>query len=141
LGGTVAYMAPEHLRAMAEKNTELARLVDQRSDIYALGIVLYEILAGSSPFVEQGTYSPLVPQLVAMALERGQTTPSLRARRPDIPWSLESILRQCLEPDPAQRYQRAEHLAEDLRRFLDDRPLQHAPELSWNERLRKWLRR
>ena len=51
-----------------------------------------------------------------------------------MPWSLESIVRKCLAPDPADRYQQAEHLAEDLRRFLDDRPLKHAPELSRAER-------
>jgi tetratricopeptide (TPR) repeat protein len=61
--------------------------------------------------------------------------------RPDAPWSLESIVRKCLAPDQGQRYQQAEQLAEDLRRFLDDRPLRYAPELSRVERVRKWLRR
>ena len=65
----------------------------------------------------------------------------MRRQRPEVPWSLESIVRHCLAPDPAQRYQQAEHLAEDLRRFLEDRPLKYAPELSRTERVRKWLRR
>jgi tetratricopeptide (TPR) repeat protein len=54
---------------------------------------------------------------------------------------LESIVRKCLQPDPAQRYQRAEHLAEDLSRLLADQPLKYAPELSRAERVRKWIRR
>ncbi|MEI7685852.1 MAG: tetratricopeptide repeat protein, partial [Planctomycetota bacterium] len=61
--------------------------------------------------------------------------------RPDAPWSFESILRKCLAPNADDRYQEAEHLAEDLRRFLDDEPLQYAPELSRIERLAKWRRR
>src|SRR5262249_30684201 len=77
----------------------------------------------------------------AMAVERGRTVPPLRQQRPDVPWSLESIARKCLPPDRDQRYQRAEHLPEDLRRFLEDRPLRYAPELSWRERGAKWLRR
>ena len=53
--------------------------------------------------------------------------PSLRRERPDISWGLESIARKCLAPDPAQRYQQADHLAEDLRRLLDDRPSEVRP--------------
>jgi serine/threonine protein kinase len=141
LGGTVAFMAPEHLRALAARDPGLGRQVDQRADIYSLGMVLYEMLAGCNPFDQSGSYSPLVPLVQAMALERGRTAPSLRQKRPDLPWGLESIVRKCMAPQPAQRYQRAEQLAEDLRRFLDDRPLKYAPELSTTERVRKWLRR
>ena len=143
LGGTVAYMAPEHLRALATRDPAQARKVDHRADIYSLGMVLYEMLAGCKPFDQSGSYSPLLSLIEVMALERSRSSPSLRNRsnRSDIPWSLESIARKCLAPDPAHRYQQAEHLAEDLRRFLEDRPLQHAPELSRVERLRKWTRR
>jgi serine/threonine protein kinase/Flp pilus assembly protein TadD len=141
LGGTVAYMAPEHLRALATRDPELARLVDRRADVYSLGMVLYEMLAGCRPFDQSGSYSPLLSQLEAMALERARLIPSLRENRPDIPWSLESICGKCLDPDPARRYQQAEDLAEDLRRFLEDQPLAYAPELSWAERVSKWMRR
>jgi serine/threonine protein kinase/Tfp pilus assembly protein PilF len=141
LGGTVAYMAPEHLRALAARDPALAGLVDHRSDIYALGMVLFEMLAGHSPFDQSASYSPLPLLIEAMALERGRTVPSLRKHRADVPWGLESIVRKCLDPEPGRRYQQAGHLAEDLRRFLDDRPLRHAPELSTAERLRKWARR
>jgi tetratricopeptide (TPR) repeat protein len=141
LGGTVAYMAPEHLRALATRDKALARQVDHRADVYALGMVFYEMLAGHSPFDQSASYSPMPSLIEAMAAERGRTVPSLRARRKDVPWGLESIIRKCLAPDPVERYQQAEHLAEDLQRFLDNRPLRHAPELSRVERIQKWARR
>jgi serine/threonine protein kinase/tetratricopeptide (TPR) repeat protein len=141
LGGTVAYMAPEHLRAMASRDPVLARRVDARSDVYSLGMVLYEMLTGHRPFEQSASSAPLPLVVEAMALERTQAVPSPRQSRADVPWGLESIVRKCLAGDPAQRYQRAEDLAEDLHCFLDDRPLRFAPELSWAERGRKWARR
>ncbi len=141
VGGTVAYMAPEHLRALAARDPALARQVDRRADLYSLGMVLFEMLAGESPFDQSASYTPLPALIEAMALERGHTVPSLRKKRPDVPWSLESIARKCLMPDPVQRYQRAGELAEDLQCFLTDLPLEHAPELSLRERGAKWLRR
>jgi serine/threonine protein kinase/lipoprotein NlpI len=141
LGGTVAYMAPEHLRALAARDAAQARQLDQRADIYSLGMVLFEMLAGRSPFDQSASYFPLPALIESMALERARSWPSLRRHRPDVPWGLESIARLCLAPEPAQRYQHAGHLAEDLRRLLEDRPLRYAPELSWRERGRKWARR
>ena len=141
LGGTVAYMAPEHLRALANPSATTARLVDHRSDIYSLGMVLFEMLTGQSPFDQSASYSILPVVIEAMALERSQTVPSVRKRQPGVPWSLESIVRKCLAPDPDRRYQQAADVAEDLRRFLEDRPLKYAPELSLAERLGKWVRR
>ncbi len=141
LGGTVAYMAPEHLRAIESKDPVQARIVDQRADIYSLGMVLYEMLTGRRPFNQTGSYSAAKSRVVAMAVERSESTPSVRQKRPDIAWSMESIVRKCLAPDPNLRYQHAEELADDLRRFLDDRPLRHAPELSRSESVKKWMRR
>jgi serine/threonine protein kinase/Flp pilus assembly protein TadD len=141
LGGTVAYMAPEHLRALARPSPATAREVDQRSDIYSLGMVLYEMLTGHSPFDQSASYSILPVMIEAMAVERSQAAPSVRRHQPGVPWSMESIVGKCLSPEPARRYQQAEELAEDLRRFLEDQPLKHAPEPSRAERLRKWVRR
>jgi tetratricopeptide (TPR) repeat protein len=141
LGGTVAYMAPEHLRALSGRDPNLVRQVDQRSDIYSLGMVLYEMLTGRNAFDQSGSYSPVPVLMEAMAVERGRSVPSMRQQRTDVPWSLESIARKCLAPDQAQRYQQAEHLAEDLGRFLADEPLKYAPELSRLERMQKWVRR
>ncbi len=139
LGGTIAYMAPEHLRAMIARGP--AQDVDRRSDLYFLGIVLGEMLVGGSPFDQSAGYSVVPLQIEAMAVERSKAAPSVRQLRVDVPWNLESIARKCLAPDPANRYQEAEQLAEDLRRYLDDRPLLYAPELSRCEQIRKYLRR
>jgi eukaryotic-like serine/threonine-protein kinase len=147
LGGTVAYMAPEHLRAIVSRTSDLARQVDQRADIYGLGMVLYEMLTGHRPFDQSGSYSVLPVQIEAMIVERSKQAPSVRQGRAggqaqrSIPWSLESITRKCLAPTPEARYQQADEVAEDLRRFLEDQPLKHAPELSRLERLQKWVRR
>jgi serine/threonine protein kinase/tetratricopeptide (TPR) repeat protein len=141
VGGTVAYMAPEHLHALALRDPALVRKVDHRADLYGLGMVFYEILTGRRPFEQSGSYSPMPSLIEAMAVERAGFAPSLRRHRPDVPWSLESIIRKCLEPDPAHRYQQADHLKEDLRRYLEDRPLRYAPERSWRERISKWRRR
>lgn len=141
LGGTVAYMAPEHLRAMACRDRGLADAVDQRSDIYSLGMVLYEMLVGHKPFDQCASHATMPAMIQAMAVERGQTVPSVQERRADVPWGLESIVRKCLHPDPGQRYQQADHVAQDLRALLEHRALRHAPELSRVERLRKWTRR
>ncbi|HMF15335.1 MAG TPA: serine/threonine-protein kinase, partial [Gemmataceae bacterium] len=147
LGGTVAYMAPEHLLAISRREPALVQQVGQPADIYSLGMVLYEMLTGQSPFDQSASYHPMPSLIESMAEERLKSLPSLRPAskrsrgRPDAPWSLESIVRKCLAPDQARRYQQAEHLAEDLRRLLDDRPLKYAPELSRAERLGKWLRR
>jgi eukaryotic-like serine/threonine-protein kinase len=141
LGGTVAYMAPEHLRALATRDPALAVRVDHRADVYSLGMVLYEMIAGRSPFDQNASYTPLPALIEAMADERQRGAPSLRAARPDAPWGLEAIVRKCLAPEPSVRYQNAEDLAEDLNRLLDDRPLRFAPELSRVDRVRKWCRR
>jgi serine/threonine protein kinase/lipoprotein NlpI len=141
LGGTVAYMAPEHLRALATRDPALVRQVDGRSDLYGLGMVLFEMLTNQRPFDQSGSYAPIPALIEAMAVERSRHIPSLRSKRAGVPWSLESITRKCLAPEPSQRYQRAADLAEDLQRFLDDRPLRFAPELSYRERARKWVRR
>jgi serine/threonine protein kinase/Tfp pilus assembly protein PilF len=141
IGGTIAYMAPEHLRAILEQRVEHTRLVDQRSDIYSLGMVIAEMLTGENPFARSASYSAFPLQIEAMALERSKQAPSVRAVREGVPWGLESVVRKCLDPEPSQRYQQADQLAEDLRRLLDDRPLRYAPELSQAERCRKWARR
>ena len=141
LGGTVAYAAPEHLVALRDCTPELIRRVDRRSDLYSLGLVLAEMVTGGHLFEQGGSYSACTTQLEAMVVERSRNTPSLRQVRRDVPWTLESIAYKCLDPDPARRYQQGDHLADDLRRFLEDRPLKYAPELSRVEQVRKFFRR
>ncbi|MHB1559675.1 MAG: protein kinase domain-containing protein, partial [Isosphaeraceae bacterium] len=141
IGGTVAYMSPEHLRALVGRTSALIRQVDRRSDIYSLGMVLAEMLTGHRPFEQSGSYSAIPLQIEAMALERSKTVPSVRRVRPDLSWGMESIVRKCLAAEPTERYQRADHVADDLRRLIEDRPLRHAPELSRVEAARKFARR
>ena len=127
-------MAPEHLRAFRDR----VGVPDSRSDIYSLGIILFELLTARSPFpARRGRVTDILPSM----LEDQQRTPSIRAINKDISPAVESILRHCLAPDPAQRYQTARALQEDIERHLKNLPLHHAPELSWRERAAKWVRR
>lgn len=135
IGGTLPYMAPEHLRAF--RGADLA--VDARSDIYALGIILHELLAGRHPFESYSGVSLAI--LDRMIAERSALPARIRERNPAVSPAVESIIRHCLEPDPARRYQTASDLREDLERQMVDLPLKHAPEPSAGERLGKWARR
>ncbi len=135
IGGTLPYMAPEHLEAFRGGGA----LVDARSDLYALGVILYELLTGRHPFpARHGPLKTLIPELLA---DRSHAPPRPRAGNPAVTPAAESIVRRCLEPEPAKRYQAARDLREDLQRQLEHLPLQHAPEPSLAERLRKWRRR
>jgi len=95
LVGTPRYMSPEQCEE---------RPVDGRSDIYSLGVVLYEMLAGEAPF----KWDSSTRLLVAHATEPPEP---LRARRPDIPAAVEAVVMQALEKDPARRPQSAGEFA------------------------------
>jgi serine/threonine protein kinase/Tfp pilus assembly protein PilF len=140
LGGTLPYMAPEHLDAFHADGTTPPEAVDERSDLYSLGLILFEMIAGASPF-EEPTQRMALLESVRFLREQRKKAPSLRTSCPDAPWSLDSILRKCLDPNPSRRYARARDLAEDLNRFLEDRPLKFAPEPSLRERFAKLARR
>jgi len=87
--GTPAYMAPE--QALGEPN------VDQRADLYAWGVMAYELLAGAHPFAGRSTIQALV------AAHLTETPPPLRATRPDLPPPLSALVMQCLEKSPDRR--------------------------------------
>ena len=141
LGGTLPYMAPEHLDAFNPQGTTSPLAVDERSDIYALGLILYEMVAGCHPFGDPPTGRPMIDVVAIMTEERRRGAPPARTVNPMVPPSLEAIIAKTLAPDPSRRYDRAADLAEDLQRFLDDRPNLHAPEPSLRERAGKWWRR
>jgi serine/threonine protein kinase/tetratricopeptide (TPR) repeat protein len=142
IGGTLPYMSPEHLDAVDPEGKTSPLAVDERSDLYALGLILFELVSGSHPFSEPDEGVTPVETIRAMIAERRRTpVPSLRARRREVPWSLDALVSQCLQPDPRERYASARDLADDLRRFLDDLPMKHCPEPSLKERLGKWARR
>src|SRR5262245_15066101 len=99
--GTAQYLSPEQARGTQ---------VDQRSDLYSLGIVLYELLTGTVPF---GGDTP-----VEIAMKHLQATPEpLTVKRPDAPKALEQVVLRALAKDPAARYQSAEEMDADLERF------------------------
>jgi len=141
LGGTLPYMAPEHLDALDPRGTTRPDEVDERSDLYSLGLILFELIAGGPAFGPPSTLGGPLATLRRMVVERRAGAPSLRSRVPEVPPSLDALAAKCLHPDPARRYRSAADFAEDLRRFLDDLPMKHGPEPSLAERARKWSRR
>jgi serine/threonine protein kinase/regulator of sirC expression with transglutaminase-like and TPR domain len=135
IGGTLPYMAPEHLEALKDGG----RLPDARGDIYSLGAILFELLAGRPPFpVRTGPVREILPVMIA---ERMALMPPIRPWNARVSPAVESIVGRCLHPDRAHRYQSARELHEDLRRQLHDLPLKYAEEPSLRERLGKWARR
>jgi serine/threonine protein kinase/WD40 repeat protein/tetratricopeptide (TPR) repeat protein len=123
LVGTLRYMAPERLRGRS----------DPRSDIYALGATLYELLALRPAF----PYSDRLELLERISRE---LPPLPRGHEPRIPRDLETIVLKAMARDPADRYRSGAELAEDLHRFLSDRPIR-ARRTSLAEELWRWGRR
>jgi serine/threonine protein kinase/predicted Zn-dependent protease len=138
LGGTLAYMAPEQLEALAGGSSGW---VDVRSDLYALGVVLYECLVrGERMFALPAEASSLTEALRLAAAARRARIPRLRATHPDVPPALEVVVERCLAPDPDHRYTAASELAADLQAVVDDAPLRFARE-PLPSRTVRWLRR
>jgi Tfp pilus assembly protein PilF len=124
--GSPSYMAPEQARGDGHN-------AGPPADLYALGAILYELLTGRPPFK-----SPTVMGTVHQVVHDDPVPPSrLQAR---VPRDLETICLKCLEKDPGRRYGSASALAEDLRSFIENRPIR-ARRISLWERTAKWARR
>jgi serine/threonine protein kinase len=141
LGGTLPYMAPEQLQAAHPIEPGRADDVGPRADIYSLAATAFELFTGRLLFAlpELGTDRLTV---VRTQLEkRYSALPSARAINPQVPADLDALLKKCLHAVPHERYESAAQLAEDLRLFLEDRPLRHVQVTPAHTRVYKFVRR
>lgn len=104
--GSVMYMSPEQIKSSSS--------VDRRSDVWALGVVLYELLAGAPPF--EGDNHEVLAKILTEAPR------PLRSIRPDVPPELEAVVARAMEKDPSKRFQSAHELAEALATFAPAEP-------------------
>jgi serine/threonine-protein kinase len=124
--GTPAYMAPEQAAGRPDR-------VGERSDVYGLGAILYEILTGRPPFAGENTHA-----LLQKVVQEEPAAP--RQRVPSTPAALEAVCLKALTKDPAGRYASAKELAQDVERWLADEPVTACRE-PWRARLGRWRRR
>jgi WD40 repeat protein/tetratricopeptide (TPR) repeat protein len=121
--GTIRYMAPERFKGLS----------DARSDIYSLGLTLYEMLALRPAFAESDR-NKLIRQVTH------EEPPRPRKLDAAVPADLETIVLKAMAKEPAHRYGSAAELAADLQRFVEDKPIR-ARRVSARERLWRWCRR
>ena len=139
VGGTLLYMSSEQLGILTGSEPD-ARL-DERSDIYSLGLVLFEALTGGWPFLEGNVAADPVIASGQLQASRLSSAIEFPAGSKWLTPGLKSIIEKCLTPQPDDRYQSADELADDLDRFLTHRPLKTAIDPSRLERSTKWIRR
>ncbi len=124
--GTPRYMSPEQAASTS-------RGVDHRSDLFSLGATLYELLTGVPAFAGE------TPHQVIHEITEGVPQP-IRSLNPEVPRDLETIVMKCLAKDPAGRYASAEELGQDLRAFLEGRPIR-ARRPPRHEQVVRWIKK
>lgn len=128
LVGTVQYMSPEQF------GDSTAEGLDGRADVYALGVVLYELLAGVLPYSVRRKKMHEAARIVCEFIP-----PTLRSREKSIPRDVSLIAERCLQKDRRGRYQSAGELAGDIQRVLDGQPIRRSYR-GWLSRVRERLR-
>ena len=124
--GTPSYMAPEQAGSSSAT-------LGPTADVYALGAILYHMLTGRPPFQAE-TQLDTIMQVI------GEEPVAPRRLNSGIPLDLDTIALKCLEKDPRRRYPSAADLSEDLRRWLDGRPIMSRP-VNWLEHSWRWCKR
>jgi tetratricopeptide (TPR) repeat protein len=124
--GSPAYMAPEQARGDS-------KFVGPQADVWALGVLLYELLAGKRPFAADDTWS-LIQKVI-----RDEPV-GVRTVNRDVPADLDTVIKKCLAKGPFERYATAAELADDLDRWLAGVPVSARP-AAWPERTLKWVKR
>jgi len=128
--GTPQYMSPEQARGEIEG-------MGPPADVYALGAMLYELLAGHAPYLDPG--GPREAHALVYAVQAGPPR-SLAALAPRAPVELVAVVERAMRRDPGERYRDMEGLREDLSAFLDGRVVSAYESGAWAQ-LRKWVRR
>jgi len=128
LVGTIQYMSPEQVEADPSR-------IDTRSDVYALGVVLHEFLTGNLPYNLRD-----LPIYEATRIIREDEVRRIGTAFPTVKGDLETVILHALEKDPERRYQSANALAADLKRYLNDEPISARPP-STLYAMRKFYRR
>ena len=129
--GTPAYMSPEQSLGMMKN-------MDQRSDVFSLGIILYELVTGKNPFLE--SYEDSFRKIFTALKFKEVPSPTLTASKKKVAVELQAIILKCLEKLPKDRYQNAGELYDDFTKYLENKPVS-AYSTSIKTSLSKWLQR
>jgi serine/threonine protein kinase len=123
--GTPRYMSPEHASASTKR-------IDHRSDLFSLGVTLYELLTHRPAFEGEAAHDVIHQILV-------DQPPPIRQLNPEVPKDFETIVMKCMAKEPEARYASADDLAADLRALLEDRPIR-ARRASPIEQATRWIK-
>jgi len=121
--GTPSYMSPEQAKGSVSK-------IDHRTDVYSMGVILYELTTGQKPFEGKTVFDTIE------AVMHQEALPPV-VLSPDTDKDLNVIIQKCMQKDPAKRYQNMSELVDDLQRYLDDEPILARPVSASSRTLRK----